>query len=642
MKEIQLVKYKSVDIAKLSTKRSMLPKPLINQCTCPIAAWLFVISFVSYLLVGFICAFFPPLPARVAAGMAIPTDSTCMHVTRHADYITAEIGIGTPVQHMSLLVRMDSILDHTSTDTSMLLFSKKTVESTTVDCTLEGRCEDIVVVQENGPYGVLARKIAKFDYKQASLEYTTASRILGVDGELRMRVGMHYWITSTHMCYSESEASLTAVDDEAVSAIVKGTFLYANRSSLLSSSETMLAPAATLQNVCMGENHTEQLVKLFPVDACLEASWLSIIDTNLYNNEPGIVEVRRSVTELGVSCAQNSTSIPRDLVLYRLDCEPFQNCADTPSMPFRRIATSSIALQIQTNGKVAIWFKYDHTLSTLPRLANSSHAFLLSLLKLLMILIAAAVVFIRAKKSTASSSWLFKHCIEVACERKNGHKFHDSSLSTSEDILIGALAFGCRGLMVFYRRPYLSMDGQVRVCNSETIATTLSIIHWVLRYFCIERGGQSPISMLGGSTAIIDSTSSVMMAFAEAPTLSISTGKFDPTARLLTSILISLIVIARCAFSASCCGLLLENETNRLYRLVVLYAACTWCLQSAALAILISDLFVLPSSASMSRHTTGDVLPARILLFIALVCAGLPRLSMTLRHITSERDHHID
>ena len=41
------------------------------------------------------------------------------------------------------------------------------------------------------------------------------------------------------------------------------------------------------------------------------------------------------------------------------------------------------------------------------------------------------------------------------------------------------------------------------------------------------------ISLLGGSTAIMDSTSAVMMALAEAPALVGSVGNFDPTARLL-------------------------------------------------------------------------------------------------------------
>ena len=48
------------------------------------------------------CVFF-----AIAATISIPTDSTCVCVTRHADYITAEIVIGTPMKHVSLLVRMD-------------------------------------------------------------------------------------------------------------------------------------------------------------------------------------------------------------------------------------------------------------------------------------------------------------------------------------------------------------------------------------------------------------------------------------------------------------------------------------------------------------------------------------------------------
>lgn len=380
-------------------------------------------------------------------------------------------------------------------------------------------------------------------------------------------------------------------------------------------------------------------MELFPVEAGLEASWLSIIDTALYNNEPESVDARRVIAELGTTCARESESLQRDFVLYHLDCEPYRKCIETPNLPMRRIATSSVAINIDSNGDVGVWTDYDPTLSGLPRLANSMEAFVVSLVKLLMIVIAASVVYVRAKRSTASSSWLFKHCIMIASNNTKAIQKHNTSFSLSEDRLIGALAFASRGIMAFYRMPSLYMDDQARVCVSELIATILSIVHWTMRYFCINANGEPPISLLGGSTAIIDSTSAVMMAFAEAPTLVVSIGKFDPTARLLTSILISLIVTMRCAFSASCCGVLWQNETNYQYKGVLFYGGVMWVLQSMALAVIIVDLFVTPSSYSMSRNVVGSLVPARILLFFALVCAGLPRLMATLRHILSSKEH---
>lgn len=606
----------------------------------PLAAWLFVLACVGYVAVGLACAFFSPSPRTFAGNKEIPADATCLRVTRHADYITADLGVGTPTKQISLLLRMDKVLPQNSSEPSMRLFAQGTVESTTVSCGIDGQCHDIVVVQVDGPTGQQVRRVARFNYRHAAVEeahYTTASRISGVGGEIALRQGMAYWITSTHVCYAN--APFTDSSDGMVRASVQGGTLVANRMALLSSSETRSSPAADdkYTEACVDGNYTEE-VQLFPVGAGVEASWLSILDTALYNSEPESVDARRIIAELGTSCAANSESLSRDLVLYRLDCDPYNTCIETPNMPMRRVATSSVALNVDTNGEVGLWTDHDPTLSGLPRLANSTDAFVLSLVKLLMIVLAAAVVYVRAKKATASSSWLFKHCIESATDT-NLDSQTDDSFSTSEDRLIGALAFTSRGLMVLYRVPSLYMDDQARVCISELAATALSIIHWTMRYFCVSSDGEPPISMLGGSTAIIDSTSAVMMAFAEAPTLVVSIGKFDPTARLLTGILISLIVMSRCAFSASCCGVLWESETNRTYKGVLVYSGIMWVLQSVALSVVIVDLFVTPSSYSMSRNVVGSLLPARVLLFFALVCAGLPHLMATLRHILSSKEH---
>ena len=607
----------------------------------PLATWFFVLSSIGYVAVGMACAFSPPSPRMFAGNREIPLDATCLRVTRHADYITADLGVGTPTKQISLLLRLDRVLARNATEPSMRLFAQDTVESTTVSCGIDGQCHDIVVIQVDGPIGHQVRRVARFDYRHASVEgahYTTASQISGVGGELSLRHGMGYWITSTHICYAE--APFTTSSDGMVEASVKGGAIVANRMALLSSTETRSSPAAdsTYTEACVGVNYTED-VQLFPVGAGVEASWLSILDTSLYNSEPGSVDARRVIAELGTACAANSEALDRDLVLYRLDCDPYNTCIETPNMPMRRVATSSVALNIDTNGNVGVWTDYDPTLSGLPRLANSTDAFILSLVKLLMIVLAAAVVYVRAKRATASSSWLFKHCIESATDNNQVSEAKDISFSTSEDRLIGALAFTSRGLMVLYRVPSLYMDDQARVCISELAATVLSVIHWTLRYFCISADGEPPISMLGGSTAIIDSTSAVMMAFAEAPTLVVSMGKFDPTARLLTGILISLIVTSRCAFSASCCAVLWESETNHTYRGVLVYSGIMWVCQSVALSVIIVDLFVTPSSYSMSRNVVGSILPARILLFLALVCAGLPRLMATLRHILSAKAH---
>ena len=155
-----------------------------------------------------------------------------------------------------------------------------------------------------------------------------------------------------------------------------------------------------------------------------------------------------------------------------------------------------------------------------------------------------------------------------------------------------------------------------------------------------------PTSKLGGSTAIVDSTAAVMLSFSETPILVVSLGRFDPTARLLVGILISIIVVSRSAFSACCCGILLNAENPRRnperasYVLILAFSGAAWVVQSLCLSVLMADLLVAPSAYSMSRSLVGSELPSRLLLFSALVCAGLPRLMRTFRNLLDEKDHN--
>ena len=168
----------------------------------PLATWFFVLSFIGYVAVGMACAFFPPSPRMDAGGREIPPESTCLRVSRHADYITADLGVGTPTKQISLLLRLDSVLPRNSSEPAMRLFAKDTVESTTVSCSIDGQCQDVVVIQMDGPTGEPVRRVAKFNYRHASVEdahYTTASQLSGVGGELALSQGMAYWITSTHV-----------------------------------------------------------------------------------------------------------------------------------------------------------------------------------------------------------------------------------------------------------------------------------------------------------------------------------------------------------------------------------------------------------------------------------------------------------
>lgn len=660
--QIQPVRYVPVDLKKLATIGHPHPFQTIVKNRTFSSFWVtqtfFATAMAAYVLVGVYCLIFPPLASKDAGGVAIADSASCLRATRHADYTTVEIGVGSPVTQMSMLLRLDKVLKANDTEMAMRLFSQETVESGTVACSIQGLCEDVALIA-SGSNGAFEHVAIRFSYRHAAVESsmrTTASQLDGVDGELAMREGVAYWLTPTHLCYASSYFASKSDGMVTASVSASGT-LVSSMSSLSSTSDMRHPPVLNLSyaSLCPPPNHTSD-VELFPVAAGIETSWLSISDTGLYNSEPDAVDSRRTIVELGVPCAENVAELQRSLTLYNLDCTPYGNCRSNPNMPFRRVATSSIHINAVVDGSVSLWFTKESSLDGLPKLANSTNSFALSIAKLALITLAAAIVYVRSKRPTASSSWLFKHCMTTATREgqllSNPRFEQDISYSVTEDSLIGIIAFFSRFSITVYRIVWggLAMDNQMRVCNTEIMASVLSLVHWVLRYRILKydkmSNGEPPISKLGGSTAIMDSTSAVMIAFAEPPTLVVSLGKFDPTARMLVAILISIIVVTRCAFSATCCGVLWESEhytpDRQAYSGILLYAGISWVLQAAALGVLMADLFVTPSSYSMARSLVGNVLTARLLLFFALLCAGLPRLMQTVRHIRDDGKEHRD
>ena len=61
---------------------------------------------------------------------------------------------------------------------------------------------------------------------------------------------------------------------------------------------------------------------------------------------------------------------------------------------------------------------------------------------------------------------------------------------------------------------------------------------------------EAPLTKLGGPMSVVDCTSAVLLLFSDAPLLSADSSKFSSVGRILISILVSLAVFTRCAFSA--------------------------------------------------------------------------------------------
>lgn len=619
----------------------------------PLGSALFGFAVSCYIGVGVFSLVFPPTPLRQAAKVEIPREATCLRATRHADFTTVDITMGTPAIQVPTLLRLDDIRLRNSEHKSLRLFTPDVVESRTVHCEASGNCHDVFYVSD----GFMTSNFlttASFEYRHGSVErsmYTTASSIPGVFGEFFLKEGFNYWLTSTHLCYADVAVSHV---DGVVFDINGGSIVIPQNSDFSKEDLLSLSPSFLY---CNGSSSN---VTLFPSLSSVEASWLSIADTRIYNTEPVDVENRRIISEIGVPCAASpNSSLSRDLVLYQLDCAPFQSCRQSPSVPFRRLATASLFIGLH-NSTTSIKTSKEESMDGLPRLANSDAAFYTSLLKMAMITLAAAVVFVRSLSVTSSSSWLVKHAIGICstqpqkppAETQTTHKSFSNNVF--EDRFIGFVAILSRATLVSIRYIALTKDRQGRVCTTEVLGSIISLFHFCVRYFGLiitdntqcEGENASPVHKLGGSTAIIDSTAAVMLAFSEPPTLAAVSSSFDPTARMLIALLLSTIVIPRCSFSAACCGSLFHTfnmEGLCEYAYMNILSGVLWCAQSAFLGVMVCDLFVSPVAYSVSRSSFGDdvaMLVTRILMFFGLVVSGLPRLLTTSRHILSTKDHY--
>ena len=261
---------------------------------------------------------------------------------------------------------------------------------------------------------------------------------------------------------------------------------------------------------------------------------------------------------------------------------------------------------------------------------------LVALEKLGLMVLAAAVVYARAAKSTSSNHRLLLACLQ--CTTHEGCPVEDVELAAVlEDAFVGLVALVARIAISIWLLQELVDDGQPRVIVAQLLASGLSLVHWLVRYVVLKRGKQSPLLKLGGSSALVDASSSVMLAFARAPLLVSSVGRFNATARLITSLLLTMVALQRILFATACCGHLVNSARHlSCYRALVIAAAVQWITQAACLAVLLADVFATPLAFSATRSLPGDPTPLACAFFLAATAAAMPRLLRSVERLLDE------
>lgn len=633
-------------VARVGATASAESQSTIWELAVPAVS--FLVSVLVYMVVGFLCMLLPAQATDHFSQHRLAETSTCARVTRHTNFAAVELLVGSPVNLVSLLLRMDEVVG--PNETAMRLFSNRVAESDTVSCS-GTLCQDVALLHMRGPSSDQVRAVVTFEYQNPtteSLTYGTAVTI-DLDGELRLKSGFDYSLTATHFCWTEAVGDLHsgaeprpgALEGAVPAKIVHG-HLHADASGLEQTHSMRSTPAgrAQVDRLCDGGVGD---VALFPGAAADEARWLGLTSNRAYETSPDGVDGRRTVVEVGTRCASNNSDYTRAYSLFQLDClSVYVSCEVNPSVPFRRVAMDQVRLAIPADGSntAYVFTSPDERLRSLPKLDEGDSAMYIAIVKLGLMTLAAAVTWMRASKTTSAHDQLFLHCLKMVFAAPSQKKV--DAFVVWEDGAVGLVAMGARLAVSIWRAVTLAPDGHLRAPVAQLAATALSLVQWFMRYVVLGQKDEAPLTKLGGSTALVDATCAVMMGFAQPPLFVNSISRFDPTARLLTALLITTMTLHRCLFAVACCGFLLSVGVRKPQHGDVVSATCAvlalvaWLLQTASVAVLIADLFCLPLAHSMARSVDGGWVEISMAIFAATTAAGLPQLMQTVSYLAVE------
>ena len=491
-----------------------------------------------------------------------------------------------------------------------------------------------------------------FDYVNHNVEeasYGMAKYYMNLEAEISVMVGARYWLTTTHLCVdpqpaplSSTEGALRATFDEHSQLVTEASALVRLDKNLVNDA---MAHAAHRTGVCANTSGELTTVVLFPPAAALEHHYLDLADLTLYESEPAAVGTRRLVAELGYMCAMGVEWMAHAYKLWLLDCSALHRCRAGPSLPWRRVTTNEMRMHYVSESEAYFWFEPRQMLRSMPGLHEADSALAISIVKLALITLVAATIWIRADRATSAADWLYRHCVEIAhCVEATAAHYGASTMSVSEDAVLGFLCIVARGGVVLWLRDVLREDDQLRVVVVEIVGTSLSLVHWTARYLLIQpnvfqmSGVRShhddPLTRLGGSSAVVDGAMGVLVLYARTP-LIVNDGGFDATARLLTGTLLALVSLQRSLFALCCCSVLIEASRegmlvqNNEYVAMLLFGIVFWTLQISSIAVALSDLVATPMAGGMMRAQNGDRVPIICVVFLVIVALGMPRLMRT-------------
>ena len=589
---------------------------------------------------------FDDLEARIG-----DDDVQCLRVARRADYVVAFVGVGSPVQHLQLLLSLGEAVDDGDSEApAMSLFSERLHKSKTMRCvpfsparTYSEDCHDIALVYSDATTQGFVQ--TRFEYKNEIADaFQDDAYLAGLDGTLRLVRGAVYWVTTTHVCFSTEGV-------DAPGAVARGALPYAydaatGAAQVQAADLHVFPPLAGARGQGLHQLRADARDHRRPLPAARRggARLLARADDDLRLRVHQRRPRRAARGRRGGRGVRRDARRPRARqrhVPARLRVAQPSRCRVDPSVPFRRVAQSRLRIDVDADGAAALQAEQTRALSAIPYLVSYSHGLLLAFGRLLIMLLTAAVVFVRGNQDATSNKYMLVHALETIHARARGKQMLSwpapSWWTAGADLAITVLALAARGLVLGFSARTLLADGLTSVVVFEALGGAASLVHIALRVGALERNFkkravEAPLTKLAGPMSLVDVSAAVLLLFADPPLLSTHDGRFAAVGRLLIAILISISVFSRCVFAIAICAMMASSVYNvngnrkelAWYRPVLLTAGLLWLVQVVSASASLSVLFVNPAAFAMTRTQAGDVDAWRYCLFFGLITAGLP------------------
>ena len=570
--------------------------------------------------------------------------ASCLRASRRADYTVVYLNLGSPVQRLQLLLDLGSPVQPGAS--SLRLFSERMHKSLTMTCApadppvaYTQECEDVAMLQVNSSRRQsLARTAFLYQNDKVELSLGNSAATLGLDGVLAPVAGTTYWLTTSHLCFAPSRPWGEASDD---------VLLFDERMETTTQSVRAFGPlrdsplARASGGACNASLRADAPIRLFPPAAANEADvWLSLSERFLYEYGSDVLEKRRQVVELGPNCSASSPELAHVARMYGADCGmALRPCQTEPAVPYRRLATSRMRVDYAPEGGGVLRAEPTLALGRIAGLADYTEALTSAIARLFVLLLTAAVVFVRGSQNAASSRYMLQHTIDVLRCRKQFSKpsslLHalsaHSKTEVAVDAAISVAALVARVLVLAFSWDALTADGNQLALIAELAGTALSAVHLALRYVLDwDLNVEAPLTKLGGPMSVVDATTAVLILFSDAPLLTSDDRKFAAIGRLLISVLISIAVLTRCVFAAAMVATMASSARNgkrrelHAHQLVLASASLIWGLQAVLVAACTALLFVRPVAVSMTRSQPGNVEVWKYAVWLGLLAASLP------------------